>query len=175
DGDGDGDGDGDVSCQSYCELYLSACADLSEYDNMDSCMANCWQWPEGDPGDIDVDSLQCRYYHATVAQDVDPIVHCPHAGPSGSGVCVAADAPTCQPYCDAFFMNCDMGNLNPYTDPQDCLDTCMTWYPGADGQVDGHTVGCHLYHTIAAGDDAMLHCPHAAPAGGGVCVLPNGP
>ena len=42
-------------------------------------------------------------------------------------------------------------------------------------QVDGHTVGCHLYHTIAAGDDAMLHCPHAAPAGGGVCVLPNGP
>jgi hypothetical protein len=38
--------------------------------------------------------------------------------------------------------------------------------------VGGHTIGCHTYHAMAAANDEALHCPHAGPGGGGVCVLP---
>ncbi len=32
-------------------------------------------------------TLQCRYYHASVAFS-DPAAHCPHAAPDGGGVCI---------------------------------------------------------------------------------------
>jgi len=163
-------GGADLSCAEYCGIYLDACADFSEYANEQDCMDNCAQWPIGTAADTGNDSLGCRIYHATVASGTDPEMHCPHAGPSGAATCVAADAPTCDLYCSRVFGNCS-GDLNTFVDMADCMDQCSAWYPGTEGDVDGHTVGCHSYHANAAIGDAETHCPHAAPGGGDICVL----
>lgn len=160
----------DVTCDAYCGMYLSACADFSEYANEQDCLDNCAQWPVGAAADTAVDSLGCRLYHATVASSTDPALHCTHAGPSGAATCVAADAPECDLYCTRYFTNCTE-DLNAYVDMADCLDQCSTWYPGADADVDGHTIGCHSYHANAAVGGPEKHCPHASPGGGGICVL----
>jgi hypothetical protein len=160
----------DLSCEEYCGIYTDACADFSEYANEQDCMDNCAQWPVGSADDTAHDSLGCRLYHVTVASSTDANIHCPHAGPSGADTCVSADAPECDLYCTRYFENCT-DDLNAYTDMNDCMQQCSSWYPGTVDDVDGHTIGCHSYHANAAAGDAPLHCPHAGPGGGGVCVL----
>ncbi len=146
-----------------------SCGDQGIYANDQECLAQCGQWPEGTLDDTEGDSLGCRIYHATVAGTDDPIVHCPHASPNGGGVCVADAAPDCQTYCDAFLGVC-MDDLNPYVDEADCLGQCAEWYQGDQADMAGDTVGCRTYHAGAALGDPGLHCPHASPGGGGVCV-----
>lgn len=167
---GDTTGGGELTCDAYCGVYLDGCADHSEYANMQDCLDNCAQWPSGAASDTASDSLGCRLYHATVAASTDPDVHCPHAGPSGAGMCVDPEAPTCDVYCTRYFGNCH-DELNAFADMDECMATCATWYPGSDADVDGHTIGCHSYHANAAVGDPATHCPHAGPGGGGVCVL----
>lgn len=159
----------DLSCENYCDIYKTACVDVSEYDNDAACLAQCNQWPVGEANATGGDSLGCRLYHVTVASTTDPLVHCPHAGPSGDGVCVDAAAPTCDAYCSKYFANCT-ADLNLYNDMADCMTQCAAWYPGNVADAGGDTVGCRLYHAGAAMADAMTHCPHAGPGGGGVCV-----
>ena len=163
-------GGGELSCEAYCATYVTACKDFSEYDNEAACLAQCGQWPVGDPAAIDGDSLGCRTYHVTVASGTEPNVHCPHAGPSGAGVCVSPDAPTCADYCGVYFDNCK-DNLNLYDDEADCLATCASWYPGIKDEVVRDTVGCREYHANAAFGDPDVHCPHAGPGGADVCVI----
>lgn len=160
----------DLSCESYCSIYAASCVDHSEYSNDQDCLDNCAQWPIGEAADTGVDSLGCRIYHATVAGSTDPEEHCPHAGPSGDGMCVAADAPDCATYCMRYFENCT-GDLNAFMDETECNAECSTWYAGTFKDTDGHTIGCHSYHAMAAAGDAETHCPHAGPGGGGICVL----
>jgi hypothetical protein len=169
---GDSTGSGDAACMEYCGVYLGACVDFTEYANEADCLANCAQWPLGETSDTEHDSIGCRLYHATVAADTDPEMHCPHAGPSGAGQCITddEDVPTCAEYCGRFFDNCT-GELNVFVDEADCMTQCGTWYPGTEDDTLGHTVGCHSYHALAAMGDAEVHCPHAAPGGGGMCVL----
>ena len=159
------------SCDAYCDLYLSACADFTEYDNKEACVAQCDQWPLGEADALDGDSLGCRIYHATVADSTDPNVHCPHAGPSGDGVCVDEGAPDCGSYCDIYFQNCTDKNDVYEGDAAACMSACVDWYAGSADDVDGDTIGCRTYHAGAALGDAELHCPHASPSGGGVCVV----
>jgi hypothetical protein len=161
----------DLSCESYCGTYMTACADFAEYANDDDCLSNCMQWPVGLLEDTEGDSLGCRLYHAGVAGQTEPDMHCPHAGPSGDGICVAAAAPDCATYCTDFAANC-VDDLYTYDDNDDCLAQCGTWYAGTSKDTAGHTVGCHTYHANAAMEDPGLHCPHAAAGGGGICVLP---
>lgn len=163
-------GASELTCDAYCGIYLDGCADHSDYANMQNCLDNCAQWPVGDASDTGADSLGCRIYHATVASSTDPDIHCPHAGPSGAGVCVDAEAPTCELFCNRYFSNCQ-DELNAFEDMAECVETCSTWYPGSESDVDGHTVGCHSYHANAAVGDPATHCPHAGPGGGGICVL----
>lgn len=163
-------GGASLDCAEYCDVYMTSCVDHSEYANADDCMANCAQWPIGEATDTGVDSLGCRIYHATVAGSTDPAMHCPHAGPSGAATCVDAEAPTCELYCMRYFSNCD-GELNAFADEAECMTECSAWYPGTEGDVDGHTIGCHSYHANAALGDPETHCPHAGPGGGGICVL----
>jgi len=169
-GDAESTGAADLGCAEYCGLYLVACVDFDAYANEVDCMDNCAQWPVGTAADTDVDSLGCRTYHAMVAGSTDPELHCPHASPSGAATCVAEDAPTCDLYCTRYFANC-MDNLNVFDDMAECMTVCADWYPGTFKDTEGHTVGCHAYHADAAMGDAELHCPHAAPGGGGICVL----
>lgn len=159
------------SCDSFCTIYLDACADFKEFDNQASCVAQCEQWPLGAPADTANDSLGCRIYHATVAKTDDPVVHCPHAGKNGGGVCIDQGAPDCANYCTVYFGNCKDDN-NVYADDAACLSACGAWYQGSEADVAGDTIGCRTYHATAALGDPALHCPHASPGGGGVCVLP---
>jgi hypothetical protein len=163
-------GGGELTCEAYCDIYETACKDFSEYDNEAACLAQCSQWPVGDPAAIDGDSLGCRTYHVTVASGTEPNVHCPHAGPNGAGVCVSADPPLCADYCAVYFENCQ-DDLNLYNDMADCMAVCATWYPGVKGEVVGDTVGCREYHADAAFGDDVVHCPHAGPGGADVCVI----
>jgi hypothetical protein len=57
----------------------------------------------------------------------------------------------------------------------DCATDCATWPEGVDGDQANDTTHCRLYHAEAAADDAALHCPHASPDGGGICVAPPEP
>lgn len=160
----------ELTCDEYCGIYATGCADFTEYDNPQACMDQCSQWPEGALNDTSGDTLGCRLYHVTVASMSDPGTHCPHAGPSGAGTCVAVDPPACATYCTTYLANCK-DDLNAYTDEPDCLAQCAAWYPGTKEDTAGDTVGCRDYHAGAAMADAMLHCPHAGPGGGGVCVV----
>jgi len=161
----------ELTCESYCEIYATACKDFSEYDNTDACLAQCGQWPPGEVNATAGDSLGCRLYHVTVASTTDPNVHCPHAGPNGAATCVEAGAPTCEAYCNKYFANCK-DDLNLYVDEADCAAKCAEWYPGKENDAAGDSVGCRLYHAGAALGDAPLHCPHAGPGGADVCVTP---
>lgn len=164
-------GGAEPTCGAYCATYMSACADFKEYDNMQACLDQCGQWPVGEANATGGDSLGCRLYHVTVASMADANVHCPHAGPSGAGVCVDPNAPTCASYCGTYLGNCK-GDLNAYADEADCLDQCSHWYPGTKDMTDGDTIGCREYHAGVALGMPDVHCPHAGPGGGGVCVVP---
>ena len=161
----------DLTCENYCSLYATACKDFSEYANDEECLAQCAQWPVGQPNETAGDSLGCRTYHVEVAGMADAKLHCPHAGPTGDGVCVSADAPTCDDYCTTYFANCK-AKLNLYTDMADCTDQCSEWYPGIKDATAGDSVGCREYHAGVAIGDPDTHCPHAGPGGADVCVTP---
>ena len=104
-----------------------------------------------------------------VAAADDAALHCPHASPDGGGVCVDPEPTTCESYCAAVEANCTDGNAITFA--VDCATDCATWAEGELGDQGNDTAHCRLYH---AGDPASkapeVHCPHASPDGGGVCV-----
>ncbi|MBA3545888.1 MAG: hypothetical protein H0T76_05340 [Nannocystis sp.] len=161
----------DLSCENYCGLYTTGCADFKEYDNNEACLAQCKQWPPGEANATAGDTLGCRLYHVGVANTSEPAVHCPHAGPNGAATCVEAGAPTCDAYCTQYFASCT-ADLDLYAgDMAGCMTQCAAWWPGTMGDAGGDSVGCRLYHAGAAMADAATHCPHAGPGGAGVCVV----
>jgi hypothetical protein len=52
------------------------------------CLSTCngASWSIGTAGATSGNSIACRTYHAGAAAG-DPATHCPHAGPTGGGVC----------------------------------------------------------------------------------------
>jgi hypothetical protein len=159
---------GELNCDAYCDTYAVACVDFSEYDNRDACLQQCNQWPIGIANETAGDSLGCRTYHVSVAATTDPDLHCPHAGPSGAGMCVDPDAPTCNAYCAAYAIGCK--DFPVYLDEAACLAQCSEWYPGTEDQTQGDSIACRLYHAGVAFIDPQTHCPHAGPGGANVCV-----
>jgi hypothetical protein len=63
----------------------------AQYIDVADCMAQCTAlaWPAGMPGAVDGNTIACRIYHGGAPAVMDAAVHCPHAGPSGDGVCGA--------------------------------------------------------------------------------------
>jgi hypothetical protein len=84
------------TCGTWCEVYCQAVANNCTGGNAiaftSSCESQCAQYSTaGQPGATDGNTVQCRIYHAGIAGENPPtsaITHCPHASPSGSGVCV---------------------------------------------------------------------------------------
>lgn len=67
------------NCDGYCQLVLKACP--SVYASEMECQTTCKTFKDMEPfsaTDVTGDTLQCRLYHASVAQ-TDP-VHCGHIG-----------------------------------------------------------------------------------------------
>lgn len=179
DSSGDGSSDGgdssgappvELGCDEYCTIYMDACQDFAEYANEQHCLDHCAQWPVGAPEDVAGDTLGCRTYHVTVAGSTDAALHCPHAGPSGMGVCVDEGAPTCELYCTRYFGNCQ-GELDLWADMDECMSTCAGWYPGTATDDSGHSIGCRAFYANLAAADPEQHCPNAGPGGGEACVL----
>ncbi len=76
----------------------------------------------------------------------------------------------CNDYCAFASANCQ-GEDAIYTSTLECFDTCRTFnFNGQEGDTDGDTAQCRLYHIEVANTDPRLHCPHASPLGGGVCA-----
>ncbi len=82
-----------LSCMSYCTTIMTNCtADNMQYADMAECVAYCGRamWPMGTVGEMTNNTLGCHSYHAGVAGTggaIGATLHCPHAGPSGDGVC----------------------------------------------------------------------------------------
>lgn len=77
----------------------------------------------------------------------------------------------CTYYCTNITANCT-GTDAQYTDMADCMTSCTdaAWTAGTAGDTTGNTLGCRIYHTLAAATAATTHCPHAGWLGGGVCT-----
>ncbi len=168
---------GAPTCESYCADITAACTgDNAQYADADACLAYCTnsQLPIGATGDVDGNSLGCRTYHAGVAAQTDPAVHCIHAGPSGGDICGS----WCDNYCHLAANNCSDGDAL-FGDDAACADACAL-YPlnGDAGDTVGNSVQCRIYHLGVAGDDTgagpTVHCPHGSIDGGGVCSGPGG-
>lgn len=78
-------------CEAYCGLIQGSCTgDNQQYPDADACLRACNDLPsDGDIGDTDGDTVQCRLYHAA-ASIGDAAMHCDHAGATGGGTCGAA-------------------------------------------------------------------------------------
>ncbi|MCA9524758.1 MAG: hypothetical protein KC549_00490, partial [Myxococcales bacterium] len=75
---GAGGGGGEQTCEAYCLQMESNCPDI--YADNEACMQACAQFPtDGNAGDTDGNSLQCRIYHSGAPAMMDAALHCPHA------------------------------------------------------------------------------------------------
>jgi len=166
-------------CTSYCNtIGVCTAAPVQQYPSTSQCNSYClqgivYEQPSTNPSLSD--TLTCRNYHAglAAAPNASLTTHCPHAGPSGGGVCGS----NCQAYCGAMNAFCGGANLNS----QDNIltySTCMSLC--GDLPVDSQkystsvtgsdSIMCRLYHVANnAINIPNTHCPHASLSGGSVC------
>jgi len=86
-------------CTVYCDLVQQNCiGSNTQYSSPSVCMSTCATMnTNGNPGDVSGNTVQCRIYHAGVAGNpvqTNAQLHCPHAGPTGGGVCGASNVVT---------------------------------------------------------------------------------
>lgn len=93
------------------------------------------------------------------------------AGSAGSAGAGGGAGLTCDGYCTEIMANCKEANQQ-YSSKDVCLKVCANFPVGTESDTNGNTLGCRAYHTGAAkgtANDAVLHCPHAGPAGDDFC------
>jgi hypothetical protein len=95
------------------------------------------------------------------------------AGCAGGYACDTAlakctNGPKCTDYCNTITANCT-GSNQMYFSAQACVASCADLPKGAVSDTAGNSVGCRGYHAGLAAGDPVTHCPHASPAGAGVC------
>ncbi|HEX3854567.1 MAG TPA: hypothetical protein VHW01_26570, partial [Polyangiaceae bacterium] len=179
-----GDGACGSNCESYCQLYKSACKDdqpdltSAQYDQ-DTCVAKCAGLSDTGKFDTDLnytgDTLQCRLIH-TSAATVDPATHCVHAQlqaqgqaiPPGPCIDDPTAAPDCASFCQLELAECQ-GTDQIYADKDQCLAVCGALPIGTNGDTSQNTVGCRKYHSYNAMLDPDTHCSHTGPGGDGHC------
>jgi len=162
-----------TQCEAYCSAFSGSCGALTPdpYSSEAECLQYCGENMVnlGNWNDTAGDSVSCRVYHADAYLALGA-PHCLHAGPSGDNTC----GTWCQVYCD-IIQNACTGSNQQYASESACMTSCATISTsGNPGDTAGNTIQCRIYHAGVAGLDqatnAQLHCPHAGPTGGGVCV-----
>jgi len=149
-----------AACTDYCTAILANCGTgHAQYSGMDQCMASCAAFPAGNTGDTSGDSVACRTYHAMAAA-TDPDTHCPHAGPSGDGVC----GTDCEGYCDLASTYC-VGANQVYTDRAQCMSVCeatpntVRFVDAADATLEASDQQvCLVYHAQEGSVAPADHC-----------------
>ena len=156
-----------ASFRSFCSTYQTVCVDQSKSTAYPDCEGTLAAMSAGTSGDTSGDTQACREYHLGVAQSADPDVHCPHAGPDGGGVCIGSET-----FCAQYQSTCVSTGLSAAFG--DCATEYNVMAIGTDGDTSGDTLACRKYHLgVAQSADPNVHCPHAGPSGGGVCVGPE--
>jgi hypothetical protein len=158
---GQPDADTGLSCATYCSTVMANCTAANlQFDDLADCLSSCVTWPPGDLSDTLGNTLGCRYYHAGVPATNNAGIHCPHAGPSGDGVC----GTNCNGFCTLVQGVCTGGN-QVYADFAACQSACNgfpmpTRYSA--NITSGDSYGCRLYHATKAATNPGMHCPHTA-------------
>jgi hypothetical protein len=148
-------------CEDYCRLVTAECTGTaSVYASLEQCLAVCAALPPGTIGDHAGNNIGCRKSFAYSAV-IDPVADCPHAGPSGDGVC-GVDAPgggstgNCDSYCTLLEAACRAAFAVAFTDQAACQSECAG-RPGAPlgsgysvATATGNTVQCRILHASAA-------------------------
>jgi hypothetical protein len=153
------------TCGAYCakiQMNCSATGDAGggnvQYASAADCNTYCTTsagWPTGVTNDQSGNTIGCRLYHAGAAA-ADPVLHCPHAGPTGGTVCGSL----CENYCQLMAKNCT--GANAVYSATDCMTKCaLIPDTGKPNDMAGNTVQCRIYHLSAAASDPVLHCPHS--------------
>jgi hypothetical protein len=82
---------------------------------------------------------------------------------------------SCAQYCTTIHTACGF-DTDPSPGPNDqfaslesCLGACKTYPVGMASDTTGNTLGCRTNHANLALKDPKTHCPHAGPAGAGMC------
>ncbi len=161
------------TCADYCDTIMSSCTTVPQYPNIAACNANCEDWADlslgtfEDEGGADQNTVGCRLYHAEVASQTNPDLHCPHAGPSGGDVC----GDVCLVFCELAAKNCS----SLYADEATCLTACNQFpVTGAPNDETGDSVWCRISHMGLAGSEppqtTTAFCPAGQPDGGGICI-----
>jgi hypothetical protein len=177
-------------CATYCGLVMTSCTGtFAVYETRPQCEAACSTFARGEHGDITLNTLRCRRYHAYAALD-GPEEHCAHAGPTGDGHC--ADAPqdqgNCVSYCRILRSACGGEYTERFApasaeDDGSCIQSC-TGLPGAGYNgftlpprytaleaPEGDTLKCRTFHAVRAlgsPDDPAL-CAAAFADPGSAC------
>ena len=166
-----------VECAQFCNIVMGHCGVYS-YPNTSSCLAACAAMPSvAAPAGTDTtqgDSVQCREYHGGAPAKENAALHCTHASSAGGGVCETTSTPLCATYCANYTASCSAIPDVAFASHRACAVACAS-YPEVGTPVaqtfSGDSVQCRAYHAGApAQGDPAVHCAHASPSGGGVCV-----
>ena len=149
-------------CTDYCNTIMANCTGTNQqYFSLAACLASCADLPKGATTDTGGDSVGCRTYHAVNAAS-GPVVHCPHAGPGGAGVC----GPNCDGFCNIALAACTGAN-QVYSSMAQCLTECATFptSPTYNSSVTtGNSFACRMYHLTNATLSPAIHCSHIGAA-----------
>lgn len=133
----------------YCDTIQTSCKGFNQqYTSVAQCLAVCDLMDAGAPGSVGGDSVACRSYHATVAAG-DPGLHCPHAGPSGDGVC----GDVCDGYCRMALAFCPSVYFDQSTCKTDCVQHGSSTRYNTTEQ-SGPTAACLVYWAADAALDS---------------------
>lgn len=157
-------GGGAPTCAAYCAKIETNCTAGSDgggntqYMDAATCNTYCTTaaaWPAGKTGDLSGNTIGCRLYHAGAAA-ADPVLHCPHAGPTGGNVCGS----WCDNYCQLMAKNCT--GSNAVYDAATCMSNCtMIPTTGHVNDTSGNSIQCRIYHLGVAATDPATHCVHS--------------
>jgi hypothetical protein len=78
------------TCAFYCTQMMANCTGANaQYTSAEECLSYCngARWAPGMEGATSGNTLACRIYHGGGPAMMMPGTHCPHAGPTGDGVC----------------------------------------------------------------------------------------
>lgn len=163
----------DASCDEYCSQMLgSGCSDA--YPSLANCMATCSMFPTGTGGQVDENSLGCRFRYLQDALIEASPANCNAASPSGGGVC----GDPCDVYCDFLGASCT-GSDAVYASRTECKNTCSLFDLGSfddwDFSTEADSLQCRIYHAgPPAAAAPTTHCPHTAVYNPMHCGVPSG-
>jgi hypothetical protein len=182
-----------LNCTTYCNQIQTNCTGTNgQYTDMAHCLGSCAAFTVGTSTVSDSlgDTLGCRIYHSGAPAVADPVLHCPHAGPPGEKINMAA-APTycsggdlCATFCAEQIKTCgstdapiSLGGtaITPqYKNQAACVDVCKNGdntvtpaiLPFDKSQpygptAAGPTLACRFNHWTNAASNAAVTPPTA--------------